>query len=167
MTTPAPQPGHGLSRAAMRKRKRLYVVLAGMSMLGIAVALVLTAFEDNIVFFFTPSELADKSFAPQQRVRLGGLVEDGSVRSAADGVTTEFVITDLTATVNVSYKGILPDLFREGQGVVAEGRFDAAGRFVATEVLAKHDENYMPREVAEKLKESGRWQENKAGGSTQ
>ncbi|MDH3230512.1 MAG: cytochrome c maturation protein CcmE [Alphaproteobacteria bacterium] len=164
MSGAAPQPKPGLSRAATRKRKRLYIVLAGMTMLGIAVALVLTAFQDNIVFFYTPSDLTDKSVGPEQRVRLGGLVEDGSVRKADDGVTTQFIITDYIATVDVSYKGILPDLFREGQGVVAEGRMLPDGSLQATEVLAKHDENYMPKEVAEKIKQSGRWQEDGSGG---
>ncbi len=158
------QPKHGLSRAATRKRKRLYIVLAGMTMLGIAVALVLTAFQDNIVFFYTPSDLAEKQVGPEQRVRLGGLVEDGSVRKIDDGVTTQFVITDYIDTVDVSYTGILPDLFREGQGVIAEGRMLPDGSLQATEVLAKHDENYMPKEVAEKIKESGRWQEDGSGG---
>jgi cytochrome c-type biogenesis protein CcmE len=166
MSGAAHQPSPGLSRAATRKRKRLCIVLAGMTMLGVAVALVLTAFQDNIVFFYTPSDLTDKQVGPEQRVRLGGLVEDGSVRKADDGVTTEFVITDFIDTVDVSYKGILPDLFREGQGVVAEGRMLPDGSLQATEVLAKHDENYMPKEVAEKIKESGRWQEDGEGGTT-
>lgn len=158
------KPNPGLSRAATRKRKRLYIVLAGMTMLGVAVALVLTAFQDNIVFFYTPSDLTEKQVGPEQRVRLGGLVEDGSVRKGDDGVTTEFVITDYIDTVDVTYKGILPDLFREGQGVVAEGKMLPDGSLQATDVLAKHDENYMPKEVAEKIKESGRWQEGGPGG---
>ncbi len=164
MSSATSHPKPGLSRAAARKRKRLYIVLAGMTMLGVAVALVLTAFQDNIVFFYTPSDLTEKVIGPEQRVRLGGLVEDGSVRKADDGVTTQFVITDYIATVDVTYTGILPDLFREGQGVVAEGRMLADGSLQATEVLAKHDENYMPKEVAEKIKESGRWQEDGSGG---
>jgi len=164
MSSTTSHPTPGLSRAATRKRKRLYIVLAGMTMLGIAVALVLTAFQDNIVFFYTPSDLTEKNIGPEQRVRLGGLVEEGSVRKSDDGVTTQFVITDYADTVNVSYTGILPDLFREGQGVVAEGRMLPDGSLQATEVLAKHDENYMPKEVAEKIKESGRWQEDGSGG---
>jgi len=167
MSDIAQKPKAGLSRAATRKRKRLYIVLAGMTMLGIAVALVLTAFQDNIVFFYTPSDLAEKDIGADRRVRLGGLVEDGSVQKADDGVTTRFIITDYSATVNVSFKGILPDLFREGQGVIAEGRILADGSLQATDVLAKHDENYMPKEVAEKLKESGRWQEGGSEGSIQ
>lgn len=167
MSGTAPPSNPGRSRAATRKRKRLYIVLSGMTMLGVAVALVLIAFQDNIVFFYTPSDLAGKTIGPEQRVRLGGLVEDGSVRKSDDGVTTRFVITDYTATVAVSFSGILPDLFREGQGVVAEGRLEPDGSLRATEVLAKHDENYMPKEVAEKIKESGHWQENGSGGTKQ
>jgi len=147
-----------VSRAATRKRKRLYIVLAGLTMLGIAAALVLIAFNDSLVFFYTPSDLAEKHVAPGQRVRLGGLVEEGSVAKAADGLTTSFVITDLSSTVAVSYTGILPDLFREGQGVVAEGTLEPNGTMVATEVLAKHDEKYMPAEVEQALRENGHWQ---------
>lgn len=156
-----------VSRAATRKRKRLYIVLAGLTMLGIAAALVLTAFNDSLVFFYTPSDLAEKHVAPGQRVRLGGLVEEGSVAKAADGLTTKFVITDLSSAVDVSYTGILPDLFREGQGVVAEGTLEPDGTMVATEVLAKHDENYMPAEVEEALRESGHWQYDEKGNTTQ
>ncbi len=144
-------------RAATRKTRRLYMVLAGMSMLAIAVALVLVAFEDNIVFFMMPSDVVEKGFDPGRRVRIGGLVEAGSVTQ--EGTKVGFTVTDLSHTVTVAYDGILPDLFREGQGVIAEGSFDEAGLFIATEVLAKHDETYMPKEVADKLKASGRWQE--------
>ena len=120
MTSETQETRPRVARAATRKRKRLYMVLAGMAMLGISVALVLTAFEDSIVFFYTPSDLTGKDIRPGQRMRLGGLVEEGSIRKGADGLTTYFVVTDLTATVPVSFKGILPDLFREGQGVVDE-----------------------------------------------
>ncbi len=157
MTAEAPKPSPRRGRAATRKTRRLYIVLAGMSMLAISVALVLVAFEDNIVFFLVPSDVAEKGFDPGRRVRIGGLVEAGSVRQ--EGTRINFIVTDLSHTVPVTFNGILPDLFREGQGVVAEGRFDEAGLFVASEVLAKHDETYMPKEVADKLKESGRWQE--------
>ncbi len=153
--TPTPPPRR--HRAATRKTRRLYIVLAGMSMLAISVALVLVAFEDNIVFFMMPSDVVEKGVDPGRRVRIGGLVETGSV--SQEGTRVNFIVTDLTHTVPVAFDGILPDLFGEGQGVVAEGSFDEAGLFVATEVLAKHDENYMPKEVADKLKESGRWQE--------
>ncbi len=158
MNAPSRRPRH-------RKRQRLYAVLAGMTMLGIAVALVLTAFEDSLVFFFTPTDLQGREIAPQQRVRLGGLVEEKSVRKRENGLVTEFVVTDLEHTVKVTYRGILPDLFREGQGVVAEGTLGRNGVFTASEVLAKHDENYMPREVADALKKSGKWKEPKEAGA--
>lgn len=144
---------------ATRKRKRLYAVLAGLTMLGIAAALVLTAFQDSIVFFYSPTDLTEKELRPGQNIRVGGLVEEGSVKKAADGITTEFVITDLSKTVPVRYAGLLPDLFREGQGVVSQGTLGPDGVFVASEVLAKHDEKYMPPEVADALKRSGQWKE--------
>ncbi len=140
-----------------RKRRRLIVVLAGMGALGIAATLVLNAFEDSLVFFYSPTDVAERGIAPEARIRLGGLVEEESVTREADGLTTTFRITDLSHVVPVSYTGILPDLFREGQGVVAEGRLGTNGVFVASEVLAKHDETYMPPEVAEALKKSGQW----------
>ncbi|UUX51447.1 cytochrome c maturation protein CcmE [Nisaea acidiphila] len=139
------------------KRRRLSIVLIGLTMLGAAVALVLTAFEENLVFFFSPTELQAKEIGPDRRIRIGGLVAEDSVASFENGLRTEFTVTDLEHSVKVVYRGALPDLFREGQGVVAEGKF-ASGVFTASEVLAKHDENYMPREVADALKKSGRWQ---------
>ena len=141
-----------------RKRRRLYLLLTGLALLGAAAALVLTAFEESLVFFYSPTEVATREIAPEQRFRLGGLVEENSVSRGADGVTTRFRVTDLTNAVPVSFRGLLPDLFREGQGVVAEGYLNGDGVFVASEVLAKHDENYMPPEVAEALKKSGQWQ---------
>ncbi len=144
---------------ATRKKRRLYAVLAGLTMLSIAAALVLTAFEDNIVFFYSPTDITTKALRPGQTVRLGGLVEADSVKKAADGVITEFVITDTNKTISVRYAGLLPDLFREGQGVVTQGTLGPDGVFVASEVLAKHDENYMPKEVADALKKSGNWKE--------
>ena len=149
--------GRPRTPAAMRKRRRLYIVLTGLTMLGVAAALVLTALEDNIVFFHSPSDIQAKAVAPGQHFRMGGLVKDGSVTKAEDGLVTNFEVTDLDHTVKVSYRGILPDLFREGQGVVAEGSLNPERVFVAREVLAKHDENYMPPEVAEALKKSGKW----------
>jgi cytochrome c-type biogenesis protein CcmE len=128
-----------------------------MLALGGATALVLTALGDSLVYFYSPAELAEKHIAIDRRVRIGGLVEQGSVVKKGD--ETRFVVTDLKGTLPVVYRGILPDLFREGQGVVAEGRLDAHGVFQAQEVLAKHDEKYMPKEVADALKKSGRWQE--------
>ena len=143
-----------------RKKKRLYTVIAGLTMLGVAAALVLTAFEDNIVFFYSPTDITEKALRPGQTVRLGGLVQADSVKKASDGVTTEFVITDTNKTISVRYAGLLPDLFRVGQGVGTQGSLGPDGTFVASEVLAKHDENYMPKEVADALKKSGNWKES-------
>jgi cytochrome c-type biogenesis protein CcmE len=139
------------------KRKRLWLLTGSLAVLGVAAALVLTALNDNIVFFYSPVQVAEKKPGPERRFRLGGLVEAGSVRK--DGQEVRFTVTDLQKTVPVVYRGLLPDLFREGQGVIAEGALGADGVFLAREVLAKHDENYMPPEVAKALKESGRWNE--------
>ncbi len=139
------------------KRKRLTFVIIGLGLLAAAAALVLTAFEENIVFFHSPTDVKEKNIGADRRIRLGGLVEEGSVKKTAGGKTVEFVVTDLVETIPVTYSGLLPDLFREGQGVVAEGLVKG-GIFYADEVLAKHDENYMPPEVADALKESGQWQ---------
>lgn len=144
-----------MSRAATRKKRRLYMLMAGMLLLGTATALVLTAFQDNLVFFYSPTDVQAKKVGEDRRFRLGGLVKEGSV--SKDGAAVLFTVTDMNADLPVRYAGILPDLFREGQGVVAEGRLDASGVFVAREVLAKHDENYMPPEVADALKKSGQW----------
>lgn len=143
-----------------RKRRRLFVVLAGMATLGVAAALVLNALDDNLVFFHSPSDVAAKEIPPDRHFRLGGLVEEKSLERDADGLTVRFRVTDLSQSIAVSYTGMLPDLFAEGQGVVAEGRLDGSGVFIASEVLAKHGENYLPPEVAEALKKSGRWQES-------
>ena len=140
-----------------RKHRRLLVVLASLGLLGAASALVLTAVEDSLVFFYTPSDLVERPAPPDSLFRLGGLVEAGSVRK--EGATTFFNVTDLTRTIPASYTGVLPDLFREGQGVVAEGTLNANGKFTAREVLAKHDETYMPKEVAEALRKSGQWRD--------
>lgn len=145
-----------------RKHKRLTFAALGLCLLGIAAALVLTAFEDSIVFFHSPTDIAEGKVKIDRRVRLGGLVEEGSVKKQA-GAVTAFRITDGANVIDVTYRGILPDLFREGQGVVTEGRL-MGGLFVAEEVLAKHDENYMPPEVADALKKSGRWQEGSGKG---
>ena len=124
----------------------------GLAALGIVAALVLTAFQENLVFFFTPSQVVAKE-APQGRTfRIGGMVEMGSVKRQADGVTVRFIVTDTAKTVPVTYRGPLPDLFREGKGVVAQGQLGADGVFHAREVLAKHDENYMPPEATEAVK---------------
>ena len=144
-----------------RKRRRLIAVLAGVAMLGVATALVLTALtaQDALTFFSSPSDIKTKSIAAGLRLRVGGLVEKASVSREADGKTTDFRITDGANAVNVTYGGALPDLFREGQGVVVEGTLDSGGTLRAASVLAKHDENYMPREVVDALKASGHWQE--------
>ena len=142
-----------------RKRRRLIAVLAGLGMLGIATGLVLGAFNENLVFFYSPSELKTKPVPEGRRLRIGGLVENASLTREPDGKTVAFRITDGGNAVPVIYVGALPDLFREGQGVVVEGKLDAKGTVRADTVLAKHDERYMPREVVDALKQSGRWQE--------
>ncbi|MBI4967899.1 MAG: cytochrome c maturation protein CcmE [Rhodospirillales bacterium] len=139
-----------------RKKRRLMILAVAALALFSATALVLTAFEDNIVFFYSPTDLTKKTIAPDRRLRVGGLVEEGSVKRTPDNKAVQFRVTDLDHTVPVVYGGLLPDLFREGQGVVAEGKF-INGVFQASEVLAKHDEKYMPREVADALKKSGQW----------
>jgi cytochrome c-type biogenesis protein CcmE len=139
-----------------RKRRRLYIVALGMLSLAVAAALVLTAFEDNLVFFYSPTDLKEKELPEGRLVRIGGLVEEESIQRGADN-RVSFVVTDLSNSVPVTYQGILPDLFREGQGVVAQGSLGPDGVFVAREVLARHDENYMPPEVAEALRKSGEW----------
>jgi cytochrome c-type biogenesis protein CcmE len=137
------------------KRKRLWLLVGSLGVLGVAAALVLTALNDNLVFFYSPTQVVEKSIAPDRRFRLGGLVEAGSVKK--DGEIVRFTVTDTHKTINVVYRGLLPDLFREGQGVVAEGSLGPDGVFTAREVLAKHDENYMPPEVAKAIKEAGQW----------
>lgn len=143
------------------KRKRLWLVVGSLAVLGFAATLVLTALNDNIVFFYSPTQMAEKQIPPERRFRMGGLVEAGSVKKSADGQETRFRVTDTNKTVDVVYRGLLPDLFREGQGVIAEGSLGSDGVFAAREILAKHDENYMPPEVAKALKESGQWKERK------
>lgn len=139
-----------------RKHQRLLLVLGSLGLVGAGAALVLTAVEDSLVFFYTPADLAERNITGDRLFRLGGLVEEGSVQQS--GATTLFRVTDFTGTVPVTFTGVLPDLFREGQGVVAEGSLGPDGTFTASQVLAKHDETYMPKEVAEALKNSGRWQ---------
>jgi cytochrome c-type biogenesis protein CcmE len=142
-----------------RKTLRLYLLVASLCLLGVAVGLALYAFQSRIVFFFSPTDVTADKPEVGRVVRLGGLVEAGSVERSGDGSTIHFKVTDLKNTVPVTFRGVLPDLFRESQGVVVEGAYGADGEFTATEVLAKHDEKYMPPEVAKALKESGRWQE--------
>jgi cytochrome c-type biogenesis protein CcmE len=145
-----------------RKQQRLGLLALGMVALGGATALVLMAFNDNLVFFYSPSELKAKAVAADRRVRIGGLVEAQSLSRALDGRSISFRITDGATDIAVVYQGLLPDLFREGQGAVAEGKLRPDGVFAASTVLAKHDENYMPREVVDALKKSGHWQESGA-----
>lgn len=140
-----------------RKKRRLYLV--GLCLLGIgtATALALTAFEDNLLFFYSPTDLQERTLAENQRFRLGGLVADHSVERWDDGLTVSFTVTDTAHTIPVVFAGMLPDLFREGQGVVAHGRLSPDGVFMADEVLAKHDETYMPPEVAQALETADAW----------
>jgi len=139
-----------------RKQRRGILIGTCLAVLGVAVGLVLFAMRDSIVFFYSPSEVAKMQIAPGQRFRLGGLVETGSV-VRGEGTTICFTVTDRASTLPVTFTGVLPDLFREGQGVVTEGTLEPDGVFHADNVLAKHDENYMPPEVAKKLKAQGVW----------
>jgi cytochrome c-type biogenesis protein CcmE len=140
-----------------RRQRRLILVGTALGVLSLAAVLVLSALRDSIVFFMTPTELAEKQVAPGIRVRIGGLVKDRSL--IREGLTARFEVTDGNKSVSVTYLGALPDLFREQQGVVAEGKLDIAGIFHADTVLAKHDERYMPKEVADALKKQGVWRE--------
>ena len=146
----------GLLPRSPKARRRLIAVLVIAPVLAGSAALSLYALRDGVSFFYTPSQAIEARVKPGRNVRLGGLVQPGSVVKAADG-TVSFVVADKAATMRVRYRGDLPDLFREGQGVVCQGAMTAGGEFVASEVLAKHDENYMPREVVEGLKRSGEW----------
>jgi cytochrome c-type biogenesis protein CcmE len=142
-----------------RKKKQRLMLIGGAGMLlTIATAFVLTALSDQIVYFYTPGDLTANDVRPGTRIRLGGLVGDGSIRQLDNSVVA-FTVDDGTAKIDVRYKGLLPDLFREGQGVVMEGTLSEEGGFIADNVLAKHDENYMPREVADALKKKGVWNE--------
>lgn len=137
------------------RHKRLALIVAGLAGLGGVAALVLNAFNDNMVFFFSPTQVFAKEAPEGRNFRLGGLVEKGTIKREDDGLTVHFVVTDNHKNINVTYTGILPDLFKEGQGVVAQGRVGPDGVFHAEEVLAKHDENYMPPEVAKSLQANG------------
>ena len=142
-----------------RKQRRLLALAVGLGLLGTSVALALFAFSNNLVFFYSPSELAAKGIGPGRRVRIGGMVEKASLVHQGDGRSVEFRVTDGKTDIAVVFSGALPDLFREGQGVVTEGRLRPDGVFAASSVLAKHDEKYMPPEVAAALKKEGRWKE--------
>jgi cytochrome c-type biogenesis protein CcmE len=142
-----------------RRQRRLILIGGSLGVLAVAVVLMLNAFRDSIVFFNSPSDVAEKHIGPGTRIRLGGLVKSGSlVRS--DNLNVRFDVTDGNHDMVVAYQGVLPDLFREGQGVVAEGALDGSGIFNADTVLAKHDETYMPKEVADALKKSGHWKDD-------
>jgi cytochrome c-type biogenesis protein CcmE len=147
-----------------RKTRRLVLLGSAFAILAVAAGLVLTALSSSITFFASPSDIVEKGIGPGQRLRLGGLVEAGSVVRDGPNMVI-FAVTDTNKAIKVTYSGIVPDLFREGQGVVAEGVIDAAGIFRADTLLAKHDETYMPKEVAEALKAQGRWKEGSGQGS--
>jgi cytochrome c-type biogenesis protein CcmE len=144
-----------------RKQKRLSVILGGLAFLGAATGLTFYALGQKASYFYMPADLATASLQPGQRIRLGGLVEDGTL-VRGQGATVTFAVTDKQKSVKVTYTGVLPDLFREGQGVITEGSFGANGLFDADSVLAKHDERYMPKEVADGLKAKGVWVESKS-----
>ena len=147
-----------ISIAKKRKRARFVAVLVAMGILGLATMLVLRALDENLLFFVTPSDLSDAEELVGKNLRLGGLVANGSIERSENSLTLHFVVTDGPASVPVVFTGITPDLFREGQGVIAEGVLNAQGLFTASSILAKHDETYMPAEVAEALKERDLWQ---------
>jgi cytochrome c-type biogenesis protein CcmE len=142
-----------------RKQRRLFLIGSALAVLTLAVGLVLTALRGSIVFFNSPTDVVEKQLVSGTRFRLGGLVKDGSV-ARGENLNVRFGITDGKHTIQVAYQGLLPDLFREGQGVVTEGALDQSGVFKADSVLAKHDENYMPREVADALKKKGHWKDD-------
>ena len=144
------------------RKKRLYIVLAILCGVGVAVALALSALQQNINLFYTPTQIANGEAPEGTRIRAGGLVEEGSVKRSADSLEVDFVVTDGAHEVTIRYLGILPDLFREGQGIVALGRVNEQGVLMADEVLAKHDENYMPPEVMQALEKSGMKQQHDA-----
>jgi len=152
-----------------RRQRRFSLIGAALGVLALAVGLVLSALKQSIVFFNSPTELVEKHIKPGTRMRIGGLVKEGSI-SRGEGLAVRFEVTDGKRSVPVAYQGLLPDLFREGQGVVAEGALDPDGMFRADNVLAKHDERYMPKEVADALKKQGHWKdeyEKKAGAARQ
>jgi cytochrome c-type biogenesis protein CcmE len=142
-----------------RKQRRLSLIGAALGVLALAVALVLFALKDSIVFFNSPTDVVEKHVKPGMRIRIGGLVKEGSVQRG-DSLAVRFEVTDGRSTIPVAYQGLLPDLFREGQGVVAEGALDGSGTLRADSVLAKHDETYMPKEVADALKKQGHWKDD-------
>jgi len=147
------------------RKKRLYLVLLMVLGIGSAAALALNAFSENILFFFSPTQISNGEAPVDKQFRIGGMVVEGSVSRSTQDLTVEFELTDMAQSVPVTYTGILPDLFREGQGIVAMGKLSSDGLFVASEVLAKHDENYMPPEVAEALEKAGKMPTSSVYGS--
>ena len=142
-----------------RKQRRLVLIGSGLAVLGVAAVLVLSALRDSIVFFNSPTDVIEKKVEAGARIRLGGLVKPGTL-ARGEALNVRFEVTDGKSAIPVAYKGILPDLFREGQGVIAEGTLDPGGLFTAQTILAKHDENYMPKEVADALKKQGHWKDD-------
>ncbi len=140
------------------RHKKLTIIIMSVAALGLSAALVLDAFQSNLVFFFSPSQVAANEAPRGRSFRIGGLVEEGSVKRQSDGITVSFVVTDTAKVIPVVYTGILPDLFKEGKGVVAQGKLSSDGVFQADEVLAKHDENYMPPEAADALEQASKSQ---------
>ena len=147
-----------------QRHKRLIYVIGGLAGLAVVAGFVFNALNSNMQFFFSPTEVVAKKAPQNSSFRLGGLVEEGSLKREDDGLTVHFKVTDNAESIPVTYKGILPDLFREGQGIVTQGRFNDVGNFVATEVLAKHDEEYMPPEVADALEKAEQANKAKANG---
>jgi cytochrome c-type biogenesis protein CcmE len=143
-----------------RKQRRLALIGTALGILALAVGLVLSALQDSIVFFNSPTDVVEKQVKPGVRIRIGGMVKEGSIERA-DSLAVRFAVTDGRSTLPVAYRGLLPDLFREGQGVVAEGALDGSGTFRADSVLAKHDETYMPKEVADALRKQGHWKDDR------
>jgi len=148
-----------MSRIMKPRHKKLTIIIASVAALGLSATLVLDAFQSNLVFFFSPTQVAANEAPQDKSFRIGGLVEEGSVKRQSDGVTVNFVVTDTAKVIPVVYTGILPDLFKEGKGVVAQGKLSSDGIFRADEVLAKHDENYMPPEAATALEQASKSQE--------
>lgn len=143
-----------------QKHQRLTFILLGLLCLGTAVGIILNNFKDNLVFFYSPTELKEQTLDTGKLIRIGGLVEEGTLEKSEDGHKHQFNITDMQNSVKVKYEGILPPMFREGQGMVATGKLEG-DVFIASNLLTKHDENYMPPEVAKSLKKSGQWREDK------
>ena len=148
-----------MSRIMKPRHKKLTIIIASVAALGLSATLVLDAFQSNLVFFFSPTQVAANEAPQGKSFRIGGLVEEGSIKRQGDGVTVSFVVTDTAKVIPVVYTGILPDLFKEGKGVVAQGKLSSDGIFRADEVLAKHDENYMPPEAAAALEQASKSQE--------